>query len=401
MGKNLNGKEIGKGIGQRPDGRYEARATINGVKIHLYNMSLQELKKEFEAEKEKIIRGEVTEKSNTLLSDWYDEWFTKCKSPALKSDVSRKVYDRKIRNTYIRVLGEKIVNTISQLDIQNATNILSSEGYAKKSVKDALGGLRECFDIAIINKITTVNPCKGIIVADDLEISKERRVLSHWEQDLFLNEIKNSYYEEAYKILLTTGMRIGEFSALQWGDVDFDKKVINIQRSLMTAYVDGKKIMELTTPKTLNSYRAIPFFSETEALLKSWRKKQQMTKEKLGRRWRADEKFGDLVFTTTMGSPLTRYNIIHDLKKVETNIILKEQHLAAKEGREPRFFDHIHPHCFRHTFATRCFEKGMDPVVVQNIMGHANYSTTLSYTHILDDKKKAEANKVGEFLRCS
>lgn len=126
-----------------------------------------------------------------------------------------------------------------------------------------------------------------------------------------------------------------------------------------------------------------------------------MTKEKLGRRWRADEKFGDLVFTTTMGSPLTRYNIVHDLKKVETNIILKEQHLAAKEGREPRFFDHIHPHCFRHTFATRCFEKGMDPVVVQNIMGHANYSTTLSYTHILDDKKKAEANKVGEFLRCS
>ena len=153
MGKNLNGKEIGKGIGQRPDGRYEARATINGVKIHLYNMSLQELKKEFEAEKEKIIRGEVTEKSNTLLSDWYDEWFTKCKSPALKSDVSRKVYDRKIRNTYVRVLGEKIVNTISQLDIQNATNILSSEGYAKKSVKDALGGLRECFDIAIINPL--------------------------------------------------------------------------------------------------------------------------------------------------------------------------------------------------------------------------------------------------------
>ena len=401
MGKNLNGKEIGKGIGQRPDGRYEARATINGVKIHLYNMSLPELKKEFEAEKEKIIRGEVTEKSNTLLSDWYDEWFTKCKSPALKSDVSRKVYDRKIRNTYVRVLGEKIVNTISQLDIQNATNILSSEGYAKKSIKDALGGLRECFDIAIINKIAPSNPCKGIIIADDLEISKERRVLSHWEQDLFLDEIKNSYYEEAYKILLTTGMRIGEFSALQWGDVDFEKKVINIQRSLMTAYVDGKKIMELTTPKTLNSYRAIPFFSETEALLKSWKKKQQMTKEKLGRRWRADEKFGDLVFTTSMGSPLTRYNIVHDLKKVETNIILKEQHLAAKEGREPRFFDHIHPHCFRHTFATRCFEKGMDPVVVQNIMGHANYSTTLSYTHILDDKKKAEANKVGEFLRCS
>ena len=42
--------------------------------------------------------------------------------------------------------------------------------------------------------------------------------------------------------------------------------------------------------------------------------------------------------------------------------------------------------------------KGMDPVVVQRIMGHANYSTTLGYTHLLEKKKEAEIKKVGNFF---
>ena len=99
-----------------------------------------------------------------------------------------------------------------------------------------------------------------------------------------------------------------------------------------------------------------------------------------------------------MGSPVTRYVIVHDLKKVVSNINLKEIRKAYQEGREPKEMKGIYPHAFRHTFATRCFEKGLDPLVVQSIMGHANYSTTVSYTHILDDIKQKEISKVGNFL---
>lgn len=399
MGKDLKGKELGKGLSQRPDGRYEARAKINGVKIDIYNMSLSNLKKSFELEKAKVLREEKGIRPDLKLKDWYNEWFTKCKSPQLKSEVSRKTYDRKLRNTFIRIIGDKCISDITQINIQDATTQLYDvEHYNIRSVKEALSILRECFEIAIINKLVQANPCIGVTIHEGNEMPKERRVLSHWEQDVFLNEVKDSYYNEPYCILLITGMRIGEFSGLQWNDIDFDKKVIRIQRSMMTAYQDGKKIMELTTPKTANSYRLIPFFDDTENLFKAWKVKQDYYKEKLGSRWRLDEKFGDLVFTTTMGSPITRYNIVHDLKKVETNIILKENNIAYREGRKPREFGHLHPHCFRHTFATRCFEKGLDPVVVQSIMGHANYSTTLSYTHILEDKTKEEVAKIGKFL---
>lgn len=72
--------------------------------------------------------------------------------------------------------------------------------------------------------------------------------------------------------------------------------------------------------------------------------------------------------------------------------------MASSEGRIPRKFEHLHPHAFRHTFATRCFEKGLDPLFVQSIMGHSNYSTTVSYTHILNDVKTKEVAKVGNFF---
>lgn len=398
MGKDLNGKDIGRGFSQRPDGRYEARATVKGKKIDLYSMSLPELKRTFAVEKAKLLRDEKGVRPNLTLKSWYDEWFEKCKSIQLKSDISRKVYYRRANNTYIKILGDKIVEEITQLDIQQATSQLSEDGYTPRTIREGLGAIRECFDVAVANRIVIANPVCGITIREGHESAKTRRVLDHWEQDLLLKETETSYYREPYRILLLTGMRIGEFSGLKWGDIDFNRKVIHISRSMMTGYVDGRKIMELTTPKTSNSYRDIPFFGDVATLFKDWRDKQNIYKKKLGSRWRSKDEFEDLVFTTTYGSPITRYNIIHDMKKVEQNIRLKEATRAYSEGREPREFGHIHPHVFRHTFATRLFEKGIDPIVVQSIMGHSNYSTTISYTHVLENKTEEAVTKAGDLL---
>ncbi len=398
MGKDLNGKQLGKGFSQRKDGRYEARATIEGVKIDIYDFKLSTLKKRFEEEKSKILTMTKNERPNITLSQWYDEWFEKCKSPTLKSEISRKTYNRKCKNTLIDTLGEKKLKYLSQIDIQDAVNELTTKGYTDRTLKEAIGVLRQCLDIAVVNNIINANPCVEINVKDS-NTQKKRRVLSIAEQKLFLEEVEGSYYEEAYKFLLSTGLRIGEFSALRWEDIDWENKRINIQRSMQTAYVNGKKIEEITTPKTNNSYRLIPFFNETESILKSWKKKQNTYKAKLGDRWRANPEFGDLVFTSTVGSPVSRYVIVHDIKRVENNINMKEVNRAIRECRQPVMIEHIHPHAFRHTFATRCFEKGLDPIFVQNIMGHSNYNTTLSYTHVLEDIKDREISKIkGDFL---
>lgn len=397
MGKDLRGKEIGKGLSQRKDGRYEARATIKGIKIDIYDMNLSKLKKDFEIEKAKVLRNEKNIRESITLSEWYTEWFEKCKSPQLKSEVSRNTYDRKIRNTFISILGCKKVEDISQINIQEAANELIERNYASRSVREAVGVLRECLDIACVNSIIQHNPCVGISIKETMTQS-ERRVMTHEEQEIFLQEVSGSFYYESYCFLLLTGVRIGEFSGLQWQDIDFENKVINIRRSMTTAYFNGKKVEELTTPKTFNSYRQIPFFGETEKILKDWKKKQDAVKEKLGQRWRCNPSHGDLVFTNSFGSPITRYVIVHDIKKVVDNINQKELYNACVGGRNPRIFKHLHPHAFRHTFATRCFEKGLNPLFIQQIMGHSNYSTTISYTHILDDIRNSEVSKVGNFF---
>lgn len=398
MGKDLLGKNLGKGIGQRKDGRYEARAIINGVKIHIYNMNLAQLKKDFEIEKTKVLRNEKNNRSNMKLEEWFEEWFEKGKRPQLKSEASVKTYKRKIKNTYIRLLGQKEVEHLSQINIQDATNQLLEEKYGFRTIRESLNVLKECLNMAILNHMIAYNPCQEITIKEADITPKERRVLDHWEQDLFLEVAQDGFYYEPYAILLCTGLRIGEFSGLQWEDIDFVKKTITVKRSLQTTYVDKQKIERLSSPKTVNGYRTIPFFGEVEQLLKSWKKKQSEYRNTMGLKWRCNPEFGNLVFTTTLGSPLNRYNLVHDIARVEKNMKLLELSRAIDEHREPREIKHIHPHAFRHTFATRCFEKKLEPLFVQRIMGHADYSTTTEYTHILDEMRQKEVLKAGNFL---
>ena len=397
MGKDLKGKSIGKNFSQRRDGRYEARCTINGVKICIYNMNLAHLKKDFEMEKAKVLRDEKNIRPNLTLKEWWEEFFENHKSQALKSEVSRKAYYRKVNNTYISAIGHQKLETITHMNIQSTTNELV-EKFKSRTVREALGVLRECLDVGVLNSLIKSNPCVNIAIKEENEAMQERRVLSSQEIKMFLDEVQHEYYNEVYQIMLLTGIRIGELGGLQWGDINFQTKTIRVQRSLSVGYVEGKKIEYLTSPKTSNSYRTIPFFGNVGELFKAWKVKQDEHRKKLGIRWRLREELGDLVFTTTLGSPVTRYALSHNIEKVLKNINEKEKYNAAVEGREPQLVNHIYPHAFRHTFATRCFEKKLDPVVIQRIMGHADYSVTLKYTHLLETKLNEEIAKAEDFL---
>ena len=107
---------------------------------------------------------------------------------------------------------------------------------------------------------------------------------------------------------------------------------------------------------------------------------------------------GNLVFLTSMGSPIGRYNIESDMRYItqQINDIFRTE--ALYSGGIPKNFEKIHPHALRHTFATRCFEKGMTPRTVQEIMGHADITTTMNvYNEATKEKKVASfANLEGK-----
>ncbi len=401
MGKNLKGKELGKGLSQRPDGRYMGRAQVNGHQIILYDWNLKELKNALalavnDAKRSNLL-SDVDGKLVTL-SEWFEEWYTKYKAPILKNGGSAS-YKRKFLNYYGVRIGAKPLSDIRQLHVQTAIADMLEAGRTSKSVREATGILQNCVEAAIANGLMTLNPVVGVIVPKCEKV--ERRVLTVDEQNIFVDYLERtkSWYEEMYKFMLLTGMRVGEVGGLQWEDIDFTNKFIYVKRTLSYQYEDGIKTMQLTSPKTENSVRKVPFFGETQGILERQFNKVKSKRLELGDRWRQPEELGNLVFLTSMGSPIGRYSVESDMRYITSQINDMLRTEALYSGGIPKSFEKVHPHALRHTFATRCFEKGMTPRTVQEIMGHANYNTTVSYTHVLDELKTKEAVRVGDFLQ--
>lgn len=385
MGKDLHGKNIGKGFSQRKDGRYTYRKMVDGQKIEICNTNLATLRREVKKApdpKPRVYR-------DVTFRDWYEEWFRDFKAPILKNDSCRATYHRKIKHNYLELLGDKKVREITQRDIQLATNDVAKMGYCSKTIRENLGIVRECLKVAILNNIIDKNPCEAIGLKTDYKMQDRRRVMTVEEEREFLEEAKNSEYSDLFHIMLLTGMRIGELSGLKIDDIDFGNRVIHVRRQLVTFYDKGQKHCDFSTPKSNMGFRDIPFFSGVEKYLHhvlSNRKKA------------TEDRFKDLVFLTSRGTPVNRYNLAQAIDKIVDNINNKRMFAALQSGGNFVKFEPLYPHAFRHTFCTRLFEKGMNPVVVQRIMGHTNYRTTLSYTHTNDDYLCQAADQVGRLF---
>jgi len=397
MGKDLKGRELGKGLYQRKDGRYEARARINGNDVSIYGFNIRELKKDLQDLKEQAQNAIEYRRRNLTLNEWFEEWFQTYKFPVVK-ETSVFPMKRKFYSSFGAILGERPVSSITNIDIQGVINRMSQEGRATSSMRESLGRMRECMESAKNNQIISLNPCFEINVPWE-NTQVRRRFLSREEQNTFLGATEHNWYKEMFYIMFLTGMRIGEVGGLMWKDVDFENKCLHINRSLSCQYEYGEKILRLTTPKTHNSYRKIPFFGEAEEMFQSQKEKVASLKKTLGKRWRATGEYEDLVFVTTMGSPVLRYHAEKEIKKVIKQINEQEAFDSVREQREPHYFEDLYPHAIRHTFCSRCFEADMQPKVVQSIMGHQHYSTTIDiYTHVTDEKYQDEIGKFGKAM---
>ena len=194
MGKDINGKELGKGITQRNDGRYNARVTINGVKINLYDYNLSLLKKNLEAKKLKVLRDDYSTRPNISLNQWYkDEWFPVYKSPYLKDEVNRHNYIVRYENTFGRLLGNRRISCITEILIQKAANSLIDDfGYSTKFIRESVSSLKEAFNAVVTNHLISRNPSSNIVVKNDNLVS-ERVVMTDEQQMQFLNISNHSY----------------------------------------------------------------------------------------------------------------------------------------------------------------------------------------------------------------
>ncbi len=386
MGKDLIGKELGTGIRQLPNGKYSGRYVDKfGKRKELYDWDLQKLRKRLNVALFEVQTDNCLVDETTTLDKWFDQWLNVHKYNVIGPNTRRHyiyVYEDLIKPK----LGFRKLSQITQLDIKSLLRSLDEQNYGFSSKDRVRIILLDMFNKAMIDNFVHRNPVRGIRIPHDHE---EPRVLTEEEQILFFDTCKGTFYDNLFVTAVNTGLRQGELAALTWEDIDFDKKEISVNKTLVYQQYedDEKKTFHVGPPKTASSNRTVPMNRQCETALK----KQFLLRNNVWSRdcVRKNEECGDLVFVTRMGAPLCAENFCDAIRA-----ILK----IVNEFRDPlEQIADFSSHCFRHTFATRCFEAGVSPKTVQNILGHASISMTMDlYTHILDKHKVDEMGKIQE-----
>ena len=373
-GRNLRDNEF-----QRTDGRYEYRYRDWGGELHsFYSWRLTESdplpagRRPCTAlrEQEKKIAKDVTDgiaaSVKATLNDRWDEYISG--KPELKSSTRtnyRYLYDKFVRNR----LGKNYISAINHSMVKKFFNSLLYEDELKpSSVKIIYAMIRPVFTTAVMDNLIRTNPADRVLA--ELRKSgsweQERRsALTEEQQKSFMSFVRRSeqfgHWYPLFVCLLGTGCRIGEMLGLCWSDIDWKNNTISINHNLLYRMQDdGKMAFRVTSPKTKSGIREIPMFQNVRDALLSVKRQPQsriVVDGFEGFIWRSQN--GGLLEPRCVNRAIDRIVDAYNRQ----NDILPLPHFSV--------------HQLRHTFCTRLCENETDLKLIQEVMGHANISTTM------------------------
>lgn len=365
------------------------RFTYSGERYTLYNADLKQLVKEMNDMRYEVEHGLYAKESNVSVQSWFDTWMQDYKKGSVKYGTFtnyQRVYDLYIKKKF----GKKKLCDIRPEHIQRLYNGLQADDYSHKTISlvaIVLGGM---FKQAYKNQMIQKNPVELATIPRDTGKRKEISVLSQDDQKIFLQYAAESPYYNLYRVALGTGMRAGELRALEWKNINFKEKVIHVRGTLKFHKGEGYR---KDVPKTRTSERDIPMLDEVALTLKRQKKEQAELKISLGDKWKPEKGLEHLVFTSGyhrigFGVPVSNAALNTDMNKIVQQIRQKQEN-----------FPDITPHTLRHTFATRGLENGIQPKVMQELLGHTSITMTLDiYSHVLPDTKATETQKIANMF---
>lgn len=260
---------------------------------------------------------------------WLEKFIDTYKRPI----VSAKTFERyfSIINRYIKpnIVDCKLYD-IKSADIQEAMNAIE-KNRTKRDVYNLLNG---AFAQAEKLEIILHNPMRSVLVVN--HVSEQGRSLTKTELEKFLQIIRFTKHVNIYKYILLSGSRSGEACKLKKEDIDEENGKIHIRGT-----------------KTKGSDRYIPYFEPIRNLFKNMNLDNKQT-----------------VFEVSA-----------------ENLTKHFQRLKREHGFDFTLRD------LRHTFATLCYEKGIDTKIVQKWLGHTSVKMTEYYTHISNAHETESAKK--------
>lgn len=277
--------------------------------------------------------------------------------------------------------GSKRIDKVRLSDAKGwLIKLQQEDGKSYSSIHSIRGVLRTAFQMAVDDDILRKNPFEFMLATVIVNDSVTREAISRKEERTFLEYVKNDahyckYYDGMY-ILFKTGMRISEFVGLTVSDLDMVKRTISIdhqlQRTGTSIYID--------TTKTTAGKRVIPMTDDVyECFERILARRKPPKVEPM-----IDGYSGFLYFDKD-GHPMLA---LHWEKYF--------QHAVEKYNRTYRIqLPKITPHVCRHTYCSNMAKSGMNPKVLQYLMGHSDISVTLNtYTHLKLEDAKEEMDKL-------
>lgn len=263
------------------------------------------------------------------------------------SEKTRKAYEEDITNfeRFLAESGEENLLKINHLDVRVYLSYLSDERYSRNSMSRKIASLRSFYQYLLKEEAIKENPFSYVHLKKK-NLKLPRFFYENEMQALFASvtgdkplELRNRALLE---ILYGSGIRLSECSNLKVSEIDFDSEVMLIH---------GKGNKERYAP--LGSFAQ-------DALYEYFEKGRRVLMDKY-------QKQHEFVFVNHHGEPITPTGIEYVL-----NQVIKKSSLDSS----------IHPHMLRHTFATHLLNNGADMRTVQELLGHANLSTTQIYAHV-------------------
>lgn len=263
-------------------------------------------------------------------------------------------------NTWIGpVIGSLHMCDIKPYHCMSVLNRMKEAGRKESTIDQVKIVMHIVFEYALENGIVTSNPVtKSVKVNSKVTPFVDTRFLTRQEQIIFLEEAKKHKYYDQFRFVLETGIRYGELTGLQWGDIDFERRIMSISRQAF--YIEDRNEFVVAPPKTDKGYRDIYLTSTAIDILKN-RNRNSI-----------------YVFTDEDGEHIRRCYYNRMLSRI-----------CKKCNITP-----FSIHKLRHSFATRCIESGMKPKTLQKILGHSDVTITLNYyVHVSDNEMANEMER--------
>jgi integrase len=351
------GRQVQRGLGfvhskQHPDGLTRAEAEVALGKLR------EQVAIERAEERQAEAKRAAEERRRPLAQ--VGEALIAAKRAAGRKPSTIEAYSYWLRIHIVDFFGPTAVGQITRDDVRAFAAALERKGLAPKSRANALGTLHSLIEFAIDEGwMVGENPVKRVEKPALAETDPDVHFLETEELEALLRAVPDDPLGRVehvmYLTAAMTGMRQGELFALRWRDVDWSARRIRVRRN----FVRG----EFGTPKSKRSSRSVPLASRVATELELLFQDSQYKKD------------DDLVFAhPETGKPIDRSRLLKRFKAA----------LRRADVRAVRFHD------LRHTFGTRMAAQGMPMRVLQELMGHRDFKTTLIYADYAPSEREAE-----------